>query len=536
MSDCIETLREEAEAARLKIELIQSKAALAAYNEARVNRALESYYDANNFVDYRDLLYPRGSVGRGYLVPTTLSDRLDGKNLPVFQTEQELAEIRGLARVIANFHHTGVGIIGSLTNYIVGTGFTFEVLGRANSGADPAMVASVKQVVDEFLEENDFVGDLDRELFRRSRVDGEYFLALHHVGGGHVQARTIEPDQVTEPTAKRQLEEWLGYDRVPSSWSFGVHTDEDDVQEPHGYYVQWSPVNTDWDYYPGGKSPVVPAGYENVWVEHTKVNVLRTVKRGLSDFFSTSDSLERARKIIRNLGEGAAIQAAIAWIKEYAGGVPQANALSAALAGADSTVSQQKAGGSSTLHYQQYEPGSIIGLGQNLKFVAPPAWSSNGPNLIGTFEATLRSLAVRWNLPEFMITGSAANNNYASILVSESPFVKFAQAEQHFYSRSFLRVLWRVLRFAFDASRFGGVPWEVLRRQVEIKVTPPDVATRDRDKETTRREVLFRNRVLSPKTWAAEEGLDYKQEQKNWSEIPETSAQRLESACWRNYP
>ena len=45
--------------------------------------------------------------------------------------------------------------------------------------------------------------------------------------------------------------------------------------------------------------------------------------------------------------------------------------------------------------------------------------------------ALLRNFAVRWGLPEHMVTGSAENNNYASILEAGSPFHKACEAAQH---------------------------------------------------------------------------------------------------------
>ncbi len=49
-----------------------------------------------------------------------------------------------------------------------------------------------------------------------------------------------------------------GRGRFESNWGFGVHTHEDDAQAIHGYYVQWSDRDTEWDYFPGGNEPILP--------------------------------------------------------------------------------------------------------------------------------------------------------------------------------------------------------------------------------------------------------------------------------------
>ena len=49
----------------------------------------------------------------------------------------------------------------------------------------------------------------------------------------------IELEQIIEPEEPHSLEDWLGTE-FSSSWSFGIHTDTDDVQHVHGYHVCWN--------------------------------------------------------------------------------------------------------------------------------------------------------------------------------------------------------------------------------------------------------------------------------------------------------
>ncbi len=64
-------------------------------------------------------------------MPTTLNDRDEGRNFPIFRTEQELAVIRGAARLLTSSNPIAVGVLASLTNYVIGNGFQYTDQRRA---------------------------------------------------------------------------------------------------------------------------------------------------------------------------------------------------------------------------------------------------------------------------------------------------------------------------------------------------------------------------------------------------------------------
>ena len=68
------------------------------------------------------------------------------------------------------------------------------------------------------------------------------------------------------------------------------------------------------------------------------------------------------------------------------------------------------------------------------------------------------------------------------------------------------------------SGRFGEVPWPTLRQAIDIQVTPPQIEVRDPEKETRVRQILNSAGILSRHTWAAQESLDYEQEQKIFRE------------------
>lgn len=512
-SRSLKSLRREYEANRLALEVAAQRQAIRAANLSTIQDKLESFYDPENYVDLRDYIGDSAALFRfSGAQPTRKDDREEGRNYPIFRTELELAQIRGACRVLATYNNTGVAALERLTDYVIRTGFDYQVSGVDETKNAYSIIA--KKVIDQFFLENRWHNDLDRELFQRKRRDGERFLGLWHVGGGHVQSRCIEPDYVTQPALPRDIEAWLGCADEPSSWTLGVHTELGDVEEIHGYYVQWSERDTDWDYLPGGCDPLFPPHSENCWLDHAKINVDRNVKRGLSDFFCIDTFLDLGRKLLRNTGHGAALQAAIAWIKEVVPGTTQAATGAEALAKADAKFRQTKASGQLVERtVQQYQAGSILTPPAGTQYKAGPLGAGQaGQYFVGIYEAIMRYVGTRWAMREDMITGSAANNNYASILVAGDPFVLACESKQQAEAADHERILWRVLYWAWVAGRFGVARWEDVRAAIQIKVVPPQVAVRDRDKETLRYKTLSDAGIMSDQTWAAKEDLDYDQE------------------------
>lgn len=527
----LRALARENRIATLKLDTAEKELALKAMGLEVPKTAMEGYYDPDNIVDIRDYL-SEGPMALPGAVPTTRVDRDQGRNWPFFRTESELAIIRGAARLIAGSHPVGVGVLNALTNYVMGTGFKYSIRPKKRVGAADPIVNKIcdvaQHVIDTFQELNSWTGDLDRELFQRRRVDGEYFLTLTYLGDGQTRVRAIEPDQVTEPGGRREIETsgWLhGHGGQPfkgeefaSDWSFGIHADDHDPQNVHGIYVQWTDRDNDWDYFPSGSEPLFPPQGSNTWCQHAKTNVVRSVKRGMSDFFCVSQGLELSRKVLRNVGSGAAIQAAIAWIKEVVPGTTQTQVNNATMSAADYEYRRSGQTGNTT-YVKQYDPGTVLTPAPGTKYTPGPLGSQTQPNYIQVADAILRSfVAVRWNMPEHIVTGSAENNNFASTLVAESPFVKNCQAAQHSEVQQHKAILWRVLYFAWLDGVFGdqhALPWATLRAVLELLIVPPQIETRDPVQETQVRQILHQAGAMSLTTWQQEEELDPDQERAN---------------------
>jgi hypothetical protein len=142
-----------------------------------VSRAGESWVDPLEFL----IDDPTFGFGKPLLPLSLVDDRRHGRNRPIFQTEAQLAMIRGAARIVAQTAPMAIGALEALGNYVIGKGFTYEVADRpfrAGREAPDGLAACVQDVLDEFCELNDWVGDRERELHNRVRRDGEVFAAL----------------------------------------------------------------------------------------------------------------------------------------------------------------------------------------------------------------------------------------------------------------------------------------------------------------------------------------------------------------------
>ena len=531
----LSTLREQAEAAGLRRQIAEDTAVADALGpEAAVLEQYgslvlnEAWGDRVNRWEHLNDDPSFGSAHRWWQSSVQHADRLDGRMLPILETDEDLRAIQGVARVISQASASAKCATLNLTNWVMGTGFEYGVEPANGHNPSAQLIAAVQAVVDDFIDDNDWQGDYEREMFRRSIRDGEYFLGLWHTGGGHVQVRAIEPEFVRTPAARAP---------VDRSYTFGVDTRKLDLHHVYGYWVDWTG---------NGEPSYMPA----VQVEHVKRNVDRNVKRGISDFYPIYEALADTEKLSRNMVKGSAVAAAIAWIEEFAPGMTAAGAQGLQTEHRTMKYSQtDQTGRTRTRNVRNYDPATVLYTENGRQFKPGPLAQANAANFVAINQAALRIIGSNWCMPEYMISGDASNANYASTMVAESPFVKFAEVEQRFYVSRFRRMLWKVLGMAFSAGRFGpfGVTLGELRRLVQIVIDPPKVAATDAKAETDRRLALLDKGILSRETVATEEGADWEIEQERGAVVSEPAGvpmfesqnDRLRQAArllWEGYP
>ena len=174
---------------------------------------------------------------------TTQQDRHQGRDEPWIVTAQDMAAARGMARLVTTINCPAIGIIENLENYTLKRGCNYVAGEKKNSECPEGMVAAVQDVVDEFLDENAWQCNRDREALTRSHIDGETFLSMYPQKNGLTKVRFVEPDQVVEPslvpfTDLELYQRWNVIVRHAANWILGVHTPDHDVEHIYGYCLQ----------------------------------------------------------------------------------------------------------------------------------------------------------------------------------------------------------------------------------------------------------------------------------------------------------
>jgi hypothetical protein len=473
--------------------------------DAYMARAGESWVDPLEFL----IDDPTFGFGKPLLPLSLVDDRSHGRNRPIFQTEAQLAMIRGAARIVAQTAPMAIGALEALSNYVIGKGFTYEVAERPNRRAPDGLTDCVQDVVDEFCEVNDWVGDRERELHNRVRRDGEVFVALYPDKNGVARTRFIEPERVTEPGNATDFEDWLAAE-VPLDWVFGVVTHYSDIETVIGYHVLWNPEGTDFDFLPNDDLELAQR-LGSGQMEHIKLNTDRNVKRGLPDLWAVLTDLVGENKLRDAVALGSAMRAAVPWITQMPTGTTPQMAQNLAIANANPVTT-----GASAKGRMRIQKGSVFTVPKGQEYKPLP--DGQEESSVAAAQYIMRAVGTRWNMPEYMISGDASNANYSSSLIAESPFVKAREAEQRFFVSRFRRIFRKVLAIAARAGRFEGYginDVDGLLRRVELQIVAPTVATRDELATAQAAAVYKQLGVLSNRTIAAKAGEDYETERKH---------------------
>ncbi|MCC7475039.1 MAG: phage portal protein [Pirellulales bacterium] len=442
--------------------------------QASLDTRLLEMFDAlwDDLVDPREAYFD----SEGWWSPV---GALPGTGLPAagMPSEQSLGELRAQCRMLAATNEFAINGHENRISYIVGPGHSYQAAICKGSAANQELALQVQVWLDRFQRDNHW-HQRQQEIVRRLDRDGEVFLRFFADHDGMTRVRFIEPEQVATPGDAT---------RDPAS-SFGIHTDDEDVEHVLGYYVDGEYIRAEE-------------------IQHRRAHVDFNVKRGLPLFAPVRKNLRRAERLLRNMSVVSEIQSAIALIRKHRGanrsGVEQFVATNA-----DASVTSSTTG--RTRHFSQYGPGTILDAPAGMEYDFP-ARGLDASNFVTVLKAELRAIAARLVMPEFMFTSDASNANFASTLVAEGPAMKMFERLQ----RSMIEQDRDVIRHVIEnAVAAGTLPAEVTDR-VHIQVVPPTLNTRDPLQQAKVDRIAYDHGILSAQTWSQHLGLDYDQEQKN---------------------
>jgi hypothetical protein len=217
-------------------------------------------------------------------------------------------------------------------------------------------------------------------------------------------------------------------------------------------------------------------------VIHLKLNVPSTVKRGLSDFYGISQSLEDQAKLLRNTGRGAATQASIALIREHQQGMHGSDIERVVSGQVDATLNLPPLPGGSGVRQrriQEYPEGTVLDV-VGSRYHPGPLGAPNGPTYVEIGQAIIRIVGARWSMPEHMISNaiSGAGGARAAIVEMGTPFSRATKVRQKLYGRCFEKIIWKVLQYASFHGRINA-DFTALRQSLKLEAVPPEATQRN---------------------------------------------------------
>src|SRR5574343_421523 len=484
-------LREARRQNALRLERIRESQLAVIESRGSRRRQLTESLSIDWVTPYAELLDLTRRTGDPVIAgPTAAWQRRQGKNWPIYQTEQELNLLRAPARVLFGTNGYAQGLVEGIKSYVLGTGNTYRIAKEDDQDDLPDdAVDAAQNVVDKFLLRTQWFGGelpgIEEELLERSMVDGEFILCHYPREDGTTDVRTQEPEMLTCPPHGDWRER-----------SFGVRTPYDDAQDQQAFWVQH------------GDSPEEGEEYSPDEVTFFRRNVTRAMKRGVTDFcFDTYDALYLAGRLRTNLGDTAAQQVAIVAVRQHDSGTKEDIQ---SFIDADATFTQTEPLTGSPIAEKLHRRGSWEDIPKGMNYVPGPTATST-PLHLQVLDACLRGAGQKWQAPPWLMSGDLNAMNYATSLTAESPFVRTVQRRQRSYCEAFRRPVWFALRHWVQTNglrdRTGRVwSWDEIEGRIKLQVTAPSPETRDKLQDAQRAQIEIPLGVQSRQGYMQEQG------------------------------
>jgi len=335
----------------------------------------------------------------------------DGRTLVPEKYYDMIAKCRELYRT--NLHARA--IIRNFVKYIIGRGMTF----KPNAKLSDEEVKKVNDYWALFCRTNK-MGKRFKEIVKRVFRDGESILRFFS-GDENGEDADVPRVRFIEPTIVKDPE---------GNHSFGIQTDEDDVETVLNYLV----VDEN-----GRLDEVIPADE----VLHFKLDSDSDVKRGIPLHQITWKRLRRydtwlEDRIILNK-----IRTAVALLKKIPG-LTAAKASSIVSNTRTSQGTDPRTG--ETINRKRIRGGGIfhVPAGVDYEFLSP---NVDAKDVAVDGRAILLSIAAGVEQAEFMVTADAGNANYGSTMQSEAPAIRGFEDYQSSFAEDFEEVWVKVMEY-----------------------------------------------------------------------------------------
>jgi hypothetical protein len=371
--------------------------------------------------------------------------------------------------------------------FILQAGSSIKVVPKRKSVKVPeSYLSEAQDVLDDWLEAN-YWKEQEAEHVRCAIVDGELLLHLSRdEDSGEPQVRRFEPEMLLQPPGMT----------IQQGWRYGIQHRPGDVCKVLNYNINWELGLIGQQVF----GTIVPADF----VVHMKRNVVQSVARGISDFYSNADDFDKIDRILDAMGAGTVARSKIAYFrthKDALGSTPRNfrnnNATSWSY---DPLTGQQQANFVPT-------DGAIADIPDTVGVETMP--QGNTLEAIEAINSMMRlCIANRWSMPEFIASADASNNNYASIMTAGAPYVLALRSEQTKFIDKWKQAINWVMKVKMV---LGQVPMDFFDK-CKIEITLADPAISDELEKAQIAQILIGSRVMSRTTAGNRFGLDRDQE------------------------
>ncbi len=402
----------------------------------------------------------------------------------IYQLMDRLARARGgnqverpidermlyIARGLMRYNSYAQGFITALRTHTLGSrGFQVRAIGKSARVLQPWL--------DWWMKEVDW-WSWEREIYERVHVEGDSVTRFFPTDGC-VLLRPIEM-------------EWIIPKDGTVQWSFGFFNEPGDVHDVTALYELTDEAGEVVDH--------------NEWYHIKSKMSVRADKRGRSDFLATASILDDSFKTWRNWTQAEAVRAAIVYFSKQPEGVTADDLDQAIAAEADYTpASSDGRRGSAPIKMVQGVGVEYLPAGNEL--VGAPG--TEVQSTISGVNAALLAVGRAYQMPVVLLTGDMAANNTVDFS-DETPFGKEIGDEQHWYSRHVRNLLMRVVECACDE---GYLPEDLYRDGTDLLVEAERKPGKDVGANTQRAKTLQDDGIISKRTRATLEGVDYDEEQ-----------------------
>jgi len=347
------------------------------------------------------------------------------------------------------------------------------ILGKGPNIRPKSKNRMVQEAWNDFVRENKW-GLREKEMVIRTFRDGEVFLRfLENRETGILKIRFVRANFIKTPTT--------GFTPKPNQTN-GVETDPDDIEVVVSYYYCTSQ---------GTLKEQIPAAD----IMHIKIQADSDMKRGISFLLTVMPWIKKYEDWLEDRIALNKARSAIALVRTVEGASTTVESIR------DAYKSQHQ--GTDKNKQQSLPRATVLTASKGITY------SMLSPNIHAADVAAdgrsiLLAIAAGCGFPEMMLTADYSNANYSSSMVAQNPFVREIEDWQDFYEEHYSQLFARVIRHRKD---FGDKKIPDGESE-ECTVEWPPLILANIMQNNSARDIQFRNKVLSRKTWQQKEGLD----------------------------